>query len=97
MTIYLIRTVEFDSSFKTLLKTVWSFYIKIIFKLHALEHAQPAKQEAQVTGACLSILMGCANIFAHLMDIVGLETNTKLVMTVVVANIQVIFKVWILT
>ena len=46
-----------------------------------------------MTGACLSILMEFVNIFAQNLDIVGLETVTKLVMTVVVATIQVIFNV----
>ena len=63
---------------------------KIIFKLHALEHAQPAKQETQVTGACLSILLGSANIFAQKKDIVGMEKLTKPVMTVMAVELQVI-------
>ena len=50
-----------------------------------------------MTGACLSILMESVNIFAQNLDIVGLETVTKLVMTAVVATIQVIFNVLILT
>ena len=66
--------------------------MKIILKLHALQDAKPARLGAQVTGACLSILTGSVNIFAQNLDIVGLETVTKLVMTVVVATIQVIFK-----
>ena len=50
--------------------------------MHALQVAKPAKlaEEVEVN---LSILMGSVNIFAQKKDIVGMETLTKLVMTVV--------------
>ena len=37
----------------------------------------------------LSILMGSVNIFAQKKDIAGMEKHTKLVMTVVVVELQV--------
>ena len=43
-----------------------------------------------MTEVNLSILMGSVNIFAQKKDIVGMETLTKLVMTVMVAYLQVI-------
>ena len=48
--------------------------------------------EAQVTGVCLFIIMGSANIFAQKQDIVGMEELTKLVMIVGAVDIQVTFK-----
>ena len=39
----------------------------------------------------LSILMGSVNIFAQKKDIAGMEKHTKLVMTVLVVELQVIF------
>ena len=41
---------------------------------------------------CLLILMGSVNIFAQKQDIVGMEKLTKLVSTVVVVELQVIFR-----
>ena len=67
----------------TFFKTFLSILYVNLFKLHALQVAKPAKPVAHMMEVSLSILMGSVNIFAQQKDIVGMETLTKLVMTVV--------------
>ena len=64
--------------------------MQTIFKMRALEDAKAAKVEALMTGVCLLILMGSVNIFAQNMDIVEIQQSTKLVLTVVNVELQVI-------
>ena len=64
--------------------------MQIIFKMRALQDAKAAKAEALMTGVCLLILMGSVNIFAQNMDIVEIQRSTKLVLTVVNVELQVI-------
>ena len=64
--------------------------MQIIFKMRALQDAKAAKVEALMTGVCLLILMGSVNIFAQNMDIVEIQRSTKLVLTVVNVELQVI-------
>ena len=64
--------------------------MQIIFKMRALQDAKAAKVEALMTGVCLLILVGSVNIFAQNMDIVEIQRSTKLVLTVVNVEVQVI-------
>ena len=64
--------------------------MQIIFKMRALQDAKAAKAEALMTGVCLLILMGSVNIFAQNMDIVEMQRSTKLALTVVNVELQVI-------
>ena len=64
--------------------------MQTIFKMRALEDAKAAKVEALMTGVCLLILMGSVNIFAQNMAIVEIQQSTKLVLTVVNVELQVI-------
>ena len=58
--------------------------------MRALQDAKAAKVEALMTGVCLLVLMGSVNIFAQNMDIVEIQRSTKLVLTVVNVEVQVI-------
>ena len=64
--------------------------MQIIFKMRALQDAKAAKMEALMMGVCLLILMGSVNIFAQNMDIVEIQRSTKLALTVVNVELQVI-------
>ena len=58
--------------------------------MRALQDAKAAKMEALMMGVCLLILMGSVNIFAQNMDIVEIQRSTKLVLTVVNVELEVI-------
>ena len=64
--------------------------MQIIFEIRALQDAKTAKVEALITEVCLLILMGSVNIFAQNMDIVEIQRSTKLVLTVVNVELEVI-------